>query len=107
MEKFALKTNDYETHLTDTGAEQSRAIGKYLKTAIPCPDVILVSPYFRTRHTLWRMRENWQKLKEVIAFSDDRIREQEHGLALLYNDEKIFHTFHPEQKMLYDLMGHY
>ncbi|MBI2591642.1 MAG: histidine phosphatase family protein [Candidatus Brennerbacteria bacterium] len=106
-EKFALKTNDYKTNLTDTGAEQSRAIGKYLKNAIPCPDVILVSPYYRTRYTLWRMREKWQELKNVAAFANDRIREQEHGLALLYNDRRVFQTFHPEQKTLYDLLGPY
>jgi broad specificity phosphatase PhoE len=42
-----------------------------------------------------------------IFLGEDRIREQEHGLSLLYSDWRVFQTFHPEQRELYELLGPY
>ena len=73
----------------------------------PLPDIVLVSPYMRTQQTYTEITVAWPALLSVPVIYDDRIREQEHGLSLLYNDWRVFHVFHPEQKKLYDLMGPY
>lgn len=39
--------------------------------------------------------------------NDERIREQEHGLSILYNDWRVFQTLHPEQKLLREQEGRY
>ena len=49
----------------------------------------------------------WTALYEAQLFYDDRIREQEHGLYLLYNDWRVFQTLHPEQRRLRNLLGPY
>lgn len=105
--KYSLGVGDYETPLTPNGQRQALITGQNLSKVIEKPDVIMVSPYFRTMETLARLAEGWPALKNVPQFPDERIREQEHGLSLLYNDWRIFHVFHPEQKKLYDLLGSY
>lgn len=107
MATFTLKTSDYYTPLTNTGIEQSRAVAEKLKSVIPVPHVILYSPYFRTRDTLRQMMRAWPELKKAKIVSEDRVREQEHGLTLLYNDWRVFQALHPEQKLIYDLLGSY
>jgi broad specificity phosphatase PhoE len=47
------------------------------------------------------------RLETIKPVYDDRVREQEHGLSLLYNDWRVFQTMHTEQKELRDLMGPY
>jgi len=74
---------------------------------IHTPHVIFVSPYVRTVETLEYIKLGWPALKDAKIIPDDRIREQEHGLALLYNDRRVFHVFHPEQKELLNLQGPY
>lgn len=54
------------------------------------PDVIFVSPYFRTMETLEWMKKGWPELQNVKVYEEERIREQEHGLSLLYNDWRVF-----------------
>ena len=98
---------DYETLLTDQGKEQSFQTGKALAETENLPDVIFCSPYKRTIQTLEQIKKGWDDLKEVETIYDDRIREQEHGLANLYNDWRVFQTLHPEQKRLKDLQGPY
>lgn len=106
-EKYSLQVSDYETQLTDEGIMQAQLVGKSLSQTQQVPDAIFCSPYMRTKSTLVYIREGWPDLAQVPVFFDDRIREQEHGLALLYNDWRIFQVFHPEQKRLRDLMGPY
>jgi broad specificity phosphatase PhoE len=108
MEKFALGVSDYETPLTDKGIQQAQLTGKGLRERkTPLPDVVFYSPYKRTESTLAHLIDGWPALGTVIAVADDRIREQEHGLSLLYNDWRAFHVFYPEQKKLRDLLGPY
>lgn len=107
MKKFALGVSDYGTKLTEEGAFQSMETGMGLREAgHPVPDVILCSPYLRTRKTLEGIGRGWE-INVTHAIMDDRIREQEHGLSLLYNDWRVFHVFHPEQKGLRELLGAY
>ncbi|MCX6778892.1 MAG: histidine phosphatase family protein [Candidatus Magasanikbacteria bacterium] len=104
---FALGVSDSDTPLTELGRNQARATGKGLAKTIPCPDVVYYSPYLRTRDTFAGLKEGWSDLAGVRSLSEDRIREQEHGLSLLYNDWRIFHAFHPEQHKLFELLGTY
>lgn len=106
QEKFALGVSDYNTPLTDEGVQQAKMTGKKLQQEVPAPDIIIMSPYLRTKETLRHILSEWPKLNTKMI-SDDRIREQEHGLSLLYNDSRVFQTFHPEQKAFLELMGSY
>jgi broad specificity phosphatase PhoE len=104
--KYALGVSDYDTPLSDLGVGQARLTGEKLYGLIGVPDVIIVSPYKRTRDTLEHVFEGgFPRGPRVVV--EDRIREQEHGLSLLYNDWRIFHIKHPEQKALRDLLGPY
>ena len=105
--KYALRTSDYKTPLTEAGVAQGVQTGQRLHEVIPLPNVILYSPYERTRDTLSALCQGWPQLGSVEGLAEDRIREQEHGLSLLYSDWRMFHTFHPEQKELHDLLGPY
>lgn len=108
-EKYALKTSDYDTPLSDEGryqaVETGRRIGQ-LEHFVP-PDVVFVSPYKRTVETFEAMKQGGLNVSGAKIVSEDRIREQEHGLSLLYSDWRVFHVMHPEQQQLHDLMGPY
>lgn len=107
-EKYALGVGDYETPLTTEGEMQAVKTGAKLSEAgTTLPDVIIYSPYLRTRETLDFLSKGWDQLGTVPRFEDDRIREQEHGLSIVYNDWRVFHTFHPEQRELEKLQGSY
>lgn len=107
--KFSLGVSDYETPLTPSGEICAFQTGQSIRLNHdhPLPNVVLVSPYVRTQQTYEHLRIGWPELRSIPVVYDDRIREQEHGLSLLYNDWRVFHVFHPEQKQLYDLMGPY
>jgi len=104
---FYLNVSDYDTPLTRKGYIQAVKTGNNVQNVIPVPDVVIVSPYRRTRETFQGMSEPWPALVGRELVYDDRVREQEHGLALLYNDWRIFEVFHPEQHTLRKLMGPY
>ncbi len=107
-EKYALGVGDYKTPLTPAGETQAAVTGlKLLEADTPLPDVIIYSPYLRTRQTMDFLVKGWGQLEAVPKVEDDRIREQEHGLAIVYNDWRVFHTFHPEQRELERLQGPY
>jgi len=105
--RFALQVSDPETPLAVN--EWSRAVntGRELRRREKTPDVIFISPYLRTRQTLDALMEGWPELRRVRVYEEERIREQSHGLASLYNDWKVFFALYPNQKKLYDLEGFY
>lgn len=106
--KYALGVGDYETPLTPEGERQAVITGAKLHEAgTTPPDVIIYSPYLRTRKTMDFLTQGWSQLETVTRVEDDRIREQEHGLAIVYNDWRVFNTFHPEQRELRQLQGDY
>jgi broad specificity phosphatase PhoE len=106
--KYGLGVNDADTRLTPDGVAMAQATAEVLKKRkMKLPHVVFVSPYLRTMETFGCMKLGWPELGEVKMVPDDRIREQEHGLSLLYNDWRVFHVMHPEQKELRDLMGPY
>jgi len=107
-QKFSLKVSDYDTPITTEGKRQAILLGEALeKSHTPTPDIIICSPYLRTKETKRGVGIGWHTLDDVEVVYDDRIREQEHGLSLLYNDWRVFHTMHPEQADLRDLLGPY
>lgn len=105
-QKFALGTSDADTPLADPEGVQAYQTGIALSSG-QIPDVIFVSPYKRALLTLKHIARGWPELSEVKKYKEERIREQEHGLALLYNDWKVFHVLHPEQRMLNKMEGPY
>jgi broad specificity phosphatase PhoE len=106
--RFALGFSDYATPLSEEGQNQARALGPNLNERLPKPDVVFISPYLRTDQTFDGMVEGGFDTGEAkIVRGEDRIREQEHGLSLLYSDWRVFHALHPKQKELYDLLGPY
>ena len=106
-ERYSLSVGDYETPLSEVGRDQARKTGTALSGTSFTPDVVLVSPYLRTDQTWECMQEGGFNADGARVIIEDRIREQEHGLSLLYSDWRIFHVFHPEQKLLRELMGPY
>lgn len=104
---FKLDFGDHDTPLAEAEGRQAETTGKMLKKEFGPPDVIHVSPYLRARLTLEFMIKGWPELVEAKTYEEERIREQEHGLALLYNDWRVFEALHPEQRLLYNLEGSY
>lgn len=105
--KYSLGVSDAETRITTKGGSMAIETGDQLKKKIELPHVIFVSPYSRTQETLGHMKVKWPELEGVKTIHEDRIREQEHGLSLIYNDWRVFHVMHPEQKELRELQGPY
>ncbi len=109
-EKHALGVSDAETPLADKTGRRPFAVGKAMRKKFGkkgLPDIIFVSPYLRTWQTLAYLIRGWPELDEIKIVEEERIREQEHGLSLLYNDWRVFHALHPEQGRLFRLEGAY
>lgn len=107
VKTFKRGADDYGLALTKTGHKQAQNTGKKLSTIAPVPDVIYVSPYLRTRQTLDGLIKGYPKLKKVKVISEERIREQERGLALLYADRRVYLVLNPLQALLFKLEGSY
>jgi broad specificity phosphatase PhoE len=106
--RYALGCSDRNTPITTNGEMQARTTGRAMRQAemVP-PDVIFVSPYRRTEQTLQLMLEEWPALGTAKVYREERIRERDHGLGLIYNDTRIYHVMHPEQAELHELLGDY
>lgn len=100
--RYPLRVADCRTQLVDREAKLAVHTGKGLSQHLEVPDIIFRSPYERAEHTLEGIIKGWPALKLVKCIEDERLRELEHGLALLFNDWRIFFTFHPEQRLLYE-----
>lgn len=107
VEQFALTVGDHSTPLAQNAGWQAEKMATQLQTLISLPTVIFVSPYQRTHQTLQHMLKTWPALVEVPIIEEERIREQDRGLTLIYNDWRVFAALHPEQKKLKDLEGDY
>ena len=105
--KFIFGFGDADTSLIDRDAKCAEEVGIALSKKYDLPDIIFVSPYKRTKLTLGGLIRGWPKLRHVKVVEDERIREQEHGLASVYKDWRVFHTLQPDQKILYKLDGSY
>ncbi len=105
--KHVVGTGDHDTPLAEPESRLAFATGRYLSNTIALPDAVFVSPYERTLGTLRGIANGWPKLTDVPVVEERRIREQEHGLVLLYNDWKIFTALHPDQLRLRELEGNF
>jgi len=105
-EKFSLTMGDADTPLSDKEGDHAYKTGLALSSG-QLPDIVFVSPYERTLRTLDHIARGWLALAKVETYEEERIREQEHGLALLYNDWKVFEAIHPEQRALRTIEGEY
>jgi len=105
--QFSLGLADHETPLAEGAGENSQRMAANLKSIIQLPDVIFVSPYKRTQQTLDNMILGWPDLSRVKVVPEPRIVEQDHGIALLYNDWRVFNVLHPDQRQLRQMQGAY
>ncbi len=107
--EIALGVGDYKTPLASGAEVDAILTGRVLREQRRenIPHVIFVSPYLRTRQTLEYLMQGWPELRDSEIVVEDRIREQEHGLYLVYNDRRLFFALHPEQRRLYELEGPY
>ena len=106
--KHALGYSDRDTPITPVGEAQARTTGREMRASgVHSPDVIFVSPYLRTEQTLHFLQEEWPDLRNAKVYREERIRERDHGLGVLYNDSRIYFLMHPEQAALYKLLGEY
>lgn len=105
--QFSLSCADHNTPLAKGSGIQAETMAKNLKNKIGLPDIIFVSPYQRTKATLERMTKGWPELGKVKTVMEERITEQDHGLALLYNDWRVFNVLYPDQRELYNRQGSY
>src|SRR3989344_1855191 len=82
--RFSLDVSDANTPLDVGQGHGAHKTGDALRE-LHCgpPDVIFVSPYIRTKDTLKFLTKGWPELEKVPIYEDDRLREQEHGLASL------------------------
>lgn len=105
--KFALPYSDKETPLVECNSKAVVNTGTNLRNMGVVPDVIFVSPYRRTLETLAGLTTGFPELAQVKTYQEERIREQGHGLAGLFNDYKVFYTLYPDQRRLHDQDGDY
>jgi broad specificity phosphatase PhoE len=106
--RHALGFSDRDTPISPQGELQASMTGRGMReSGMSSPDVIFVSPYLRTEQTLRILQEEWPDLQKATVYREERIREKDHGLALLYNDWRIYHLMHPEQAELNTLLGEY
>jgi broad specificity phosphatase PhoE len=109
LSELKLGLGDASTPLLDSEAKRAEEVGKNLRERYgdELPDIIFVSPYKRTVATLQGIMRGWPELESVKIVEEERIRELEHGLALVYSDWRIMNVFHPEQKTLRAFEGSY
>ncbi len=107
VSEYAEIASDTTTGITEEGKVDIIRTGTYMAEHHALPDVIYVSPYDRTKQTLQVLLKAWPELHKVRIIEEERIREKEFGLRLLYGDHKIFYCLHPDQKRLYDIQGRY
>ncbi len=106
-DRYPGNQGDMSTPLAHDGHVLSVRLGQYLRDHASLPDVVYVSPYVRTWATLSGVLEGWPELGAVRLIEEERIREQEFGLRLLYSDWRFYLALHADQQQLFDLQGAY
>jgi probable phosphoglycerate mutase len=100
LEAIPLDLRDADVPLSDTGAEQARALGDRLRDA--APDVAWVSPYLRARQTLALATET----APLVALVDERLRDRELGVLDLLTRRGVA-SRHPEEAARRAHLGKY
>src|SRR5690606_9847161 len=99
---------DSGSSITPAGKARLVEVGRAMAAqSSSLPDVIYVSPYTRTKQSLQSLIGGWPALSGVRIIEEERIREREFGLRILYGDNKVWQAMHPEQRRLNELQGDY
>lgn len=77
-EMITLATRDADVPLSETGAEQARALSAVLHGGAVAPQVAWVSPYVRAQQTFALSMENSPVIEQVLT--DERLRDRELGI---------------------------
>ncbi len=76
-----LPCRDMDTPLSAKGEAQAAALGTWITAnGEPAPDIILSSPYHRTRQTLTHLCAAWPEEQRPEVHFDERLRERERGV---------------------------
>jgi ribonuclease H / adenosylcobalamin/alpha-ribazole phosphatase len=75
-----LASRDMDTPLSVYGAAQASALGLWLAGHAERPDIILSSPYLRTRQTIDAITPHWPENSQPVVHFDERLRERERGI---------------------------
>ncbi len=105
--RYPQEYADYDTPLVNEGRNEARRAGLFAPTVMPLPDIVIVSPYLRTRQTREGIVETWPALGKVPYYTDENLVEREIGLAILYSNWRFFYVFYPDQKLYSDRVGYY
>jgi 2,3-bisphosphoglycerate-dependent phosphoglycerate mutase len=96
-----LTGRDTDVELTEVGREQARAIGRWL-AALPAgdrPEVVVTSPYLRTRET-WRIAAETSGLDLPAPSTDDRLVDRLLGDLEMLTRQAIAERFPDEPSRL-------
>jgi broad specificity phosphatase PhoE len=82
LERIPLETRDVDVPLSVLGERQADALGRWFADghANGRPDVILSSPYVRSRETARRFRDAGGAERDEPVCIDERLREKEFGI---------------------------
>lgn len=108
MAEYQAIAGDSQSEITTEGKEQMAALGRAMRQeGQAVPDVVFVSPYRRTKQSLAGLIKGWPELAQARIIEEERIREREFGLRILYGDNLVWRALHPEQRRLQELQGYY
>ena len=105
-ERIAIAGRDIDVPLSKLGEEQAEALGHWFaqQGAELRPEIILVSPYRRARHTAELIRAACGTGDDVTWVADERLREKEFGIVDRLTKFGIA-ALHPDQVEFRALLG--
>lgn len=103
-EMIALDTRDADVPLSDTGAEQARALAAPLRAAEDRPQIAWLSPYVRAQQTFALSVEDGPPIAQVLT--DERLRDRELGILDLLTRRGVM-ARHPEEAARRAKLGKY
>ncbi|MET0492356.1 MAG: histidine phosphatase family protein [Actinoplanes sp.] len=107
LKESGLTGRDADVELTEVGAEQAAAVGRWL-AALPAgqvPEVIITSPYLRARET-WRIAAEASGLDFPAPATDDRLVDRLLGDLEMMTRAAILERF-PDEPARWEQGGEY
>ena len=107
LKESGLTGRDADVELTELGAEQAAAVGRWL-AALPAaqvPEVIITSPYLRARET-WRIAAAASGLDFPAPATDDRLVDRLLGDLEMMTEAAIMERF-PNEQARWQAAGEY
>ncbi len=103
-EMIELASRDADVPLSETGAEQSRALSAALHGGAISPQVAWLSPYLRAQQTFALSMEDAPAVEQVLT--DERLRDRELGILDLLTRWGVA-ARHPEEAVRRARLGKY